>query len=189
MRSRLAAAANLLFKNGLQFFFMTKKKEDHGMQGMTFGAMDAIINVLGIVVGLGVMGNKVAVVVGLVVAGLANSMGNAAGFHVSEETEGVHTRREVWFSTILSFCSTFFVTIILLLPLLLLSLANAIVASVSMGITIMIFLALFVGRRLGHGRKDGVKLVLEYVAMGVIVVIAAFYLGQVASSMLGGLAA
>ena len=36
------------------------KKEMHGLQGMTFGAMDAIINVIGIVIGLGVIGNKVA---------------------------------------------------------------------------------------------------------------------------------
>jgi len=162
-----------------------KKADNHGVQGMTFGAMDAIINVLGIVVGLGVIGNKLAVVVGLLVAGMANSMGNAVGFHVSEETEGIHTRKEVWLSTILCFVGTFSVTLILLVPLLVLSLGAAMVVSAGMGICIMVVMAAVNGRRLGNSRKETAHLMLEYVIMGISVIVIAFYLGRFASGILG----
>ena len=165
---------------------MLKKREKHGIQGMTFGAMDAIINVLGIVVGLGAIGDRAIVVVGLLVAGIANSLGNAAGFHVSEETEGIHTRREVWLSTILSFSGTFAVTIILVLPLLFLSLSDAMVTSVMGGMAIIVLMGIFNGRQQGHGRKATISLILEYVALSVVVIVIAYYLGMFASSMLNG---
>ena len=167
-------------------FGLFRKKENHGIQGATFGAMDAIINVLGIIVGLGVIGDRVIVVVGLLVAGIANSLGNAAGFHVSEETEGIHTRREVWLSTLLSFIGTFAVTIILVLPLLFFSLSQAMIVSVIGGMVIIMLLGLFNGRHMGHNKKQTVSLIIEYLALSVVVIVIAYYLGLFASSMLNG---
>lgn len=163
-----------------------RKRENHGIQGATFGAMDAIINVLGIVVGLGVIGDRTIVVVGLLVAGIANSLGNAAGFHVSEETEGIHTRREVWLSTLMSFVGTFSVTIILVLPLLFFSLSQAMIVSVIGGMIIIMLVGTFNGRHMGHNRKQTVSLIIEYLALAVVVIVIAYYLGMFASSMLGG---
>jgi hypothetical protein len=162
------------------------KRENHGIQGMTFGAMDAIINVLGIVVGLGVIGDRVIVVVGLLVAGIANSLGNAAGFHVSEETEGIHTRKEVWLSTMLSFIGTFAVTIILLLPLLFFGLSQAMIISILGGVLIIVLMGMFNSRQQGHGRKEAMSLIFEYLALAFVVIIIAYYLGMFASSMLNG---
>jgi len=163
-----------------------KGRKNHGIQGMTFGAMDAIINVLGIMVGLGVIGDRVVVVVGLLVAGIANSLGNAAGFHVSEETEGIHTRREVWLSTVLSFAGTFTVTVALVLPLLFFGMSDAMITSVLGGLAIIVLMGIFNGRHAGHGRREIISLIFEYVALAVAVIIVAYYLGLFASAMLGG---
>ena len=165
---------------------MLRKRKSHGIQGMTFGAMDAIINVLGIIVGLGVIGDRVIVVVGLLVAGIANSLGNAAGFHVSEETEGIHTRKEVWLSTLLSFVGTFAVTIILVLPLLFFGLSQAMIISVLGGMAIIVLMGIFNGRHMGQGRKETISLIFEYMVLAVVVIIIAYYLGGFATAMLNG---
>lgn len=162
---------------------MLFRKKAHGIQGMTFGMMDAIINVVGIIIGLSVIGDKLAVFVAILVAGIANSLGNAAGFHVSEESEGIHTRRDVWKSTIMAFLGTFFVTIILLMPLLFLSLAGAVLTSVSTGIVLLLLLGFVVSRISGFGRGRMLMLMLEYLLMGIIVIVVAYYLGLFASTM------
>jgi hypothetical protein len=156
---------------------MAKKCQD-GAQGMTFGIMDAIINVIGILIGLGVVGNKVTVILGILVAGLANSFGNAAGFHVSEETEGIHTRKEVWLSTLQAFVGTFSVTFLLLMPPLFLELFSGIMISVAIGIALLMGMGIFVGKRLKCNRKQMVNLAFEYTMTGILVIIASYLLGS-----------
>jgi VIT1/CCC1 family predicted Fe2+/Mn2+ transporter len=158
-------------------------KRLHGIQGMTFGSMDAIIMVLGIVVGLGVMGNRTAVFVGILVAGIANSFGNAWGFHISEETENIHSRREVWLSTVMSFSGTLVSTIILLIPVLFLPLTQAIMASVVIGVILVFLIGLAVSRIQGLGRAGCCKVILEYVSISLLVITIAYYLGQFASGL------
>ena len=159
-------------------------KRVHGLQGMTFGAMDAIIMVIGVIVGLGVIGNRSAVFVGVLVAGIANSFGNAWGFHISEETENMHSRREVWISTMLSFSGTLLTTLVLLLPVLLLPLSLAIAASVATGIALIVLIGLLVGRIQRLDMGGCCRLVLEYVSISILVIAVAYYLGQFASGII-----
>jgi VIT1/CCC1 family predicted Fe2+/Mn2+ transporter len=154
-----------------------------GVQGMTLGAMDAIINVIGIVVGLGVIGNRTAVFIGILVAGIANSFGNAWGFHISEETENIHTRREVWMSTVMSFAGTLLSTVVLLLPVLLLPLTQAIFVTVIVGIGLIILIGLLVSRLKGLGKGDCCRLIVKYVSISILVIVIAYYLGQLASGI------
>jgi len=160
-----------------------RRRKIHGLQGMTFGMMDAIINVVGIIVGLGVIGSKLVVFVAILIAGIANSLGNAAGFHVSEETEGIHTRKEVWLSTVLTFLGTLCVTLLLLAPLLFFNLMGAVISSVAIGIFLLILMGFIVSRNLNYSRGKTVKLMLEYLIMGVVVIIVAYYLGIFASGL------
>lgn len=162
---------------------MLFRRRKHGLQGMTFGMMDAIINVVGIIIGLSVIGNKLTVFVAILVAGIANSLGNAAGFHVSEETEGIHTRKEVWKSTVLTFLGTFLVTMFLLIPLLFLDLAGAVFSSVSIGLFLLVLLGFIVSRCLNYNRRKMLKLMAEYLLMGIVVIIVAYYLGIFASNL------
>ena len=162
---------------------MRHKKYD-GTQGMTFGAMDAIINVIGILIGLGVVGNKTTVILGLLVAGIANSFGNAAGFHVSEETEGIHTRKEVWMSTIQAFMGTFSVTFLLLIPPLFLELFTGIAISVIMGIGLLMGLGFYVSKRFKE-KMSPLHLAFEYTMIGIAVIIVSYILGYSVITLLG----
>lgn len=162
-------------------FFMRNRK--HGLQGMTFGMMDAIINVLGIMIGLSVMGNRMAVFIAILIAGIANSLGNAAGFHVSEETEGIHTRKEVWMSTIMTFMGTFVATLILIIPILVLGLTGAVITSVVLGILMLLLLGFIVSRCSGYGKGKMARIMLEYLGMGIVVIIIAYYLGIFVSTL------
>ena len=164
---------------------MANKSGNHGLQGMTFGSIDAIIGVIGIVVGLGVVGDRTALFVAVLVYGIANSFGNAWGFHVSEETENVHTRKEVWMSTIMSFGGTFLSTIVLIIPVILLPLLQAIYATILFGITLIVLIGILVSRIQGLGVGGCCKMVAEYVTISLIVVAISYYLGQVASGLLG----
>jgi VIT1/CCC1 family predicted Fe2+/Mn2+ transporter len=162
--------------------FFTRNRK-HGLQGMTFGMMDAIINVLGIMIGLSVMGNRAAVFIAILIAGIANSLGNAAGFHVSEETEGIHTRKEVWLSTIMTFLGTFIATLILIIPILVFDLVAAVVTSVIIGVIMLLLLGFIVSKCSGYDKKKMAKIMLEYLAMGIVVIIIAYYLGLFASTL------
>ena len=65
-----------------------------GAQGMTFGVMDGVITTLGVLAGLNVLGDRAIVIAGMLIAGFADSFANAAGIHVSQETEGEHSQRD-----------------------------------------------------------------------------------------------
>ncbi len=159
---------------------MMKKPKDelNGFQGMTFGTIDAIINVLGIVIGLSVIDNRLAVIIGLIASGIANSFGNAVGFHVSEEAEGIHTQKEVWKATFMSGFSTFAVTLILLVPLLLFAVKDAILITSSLGILFIIILSVLIGKAEKQKPAEIAKIAAEYVGICMAVVILSYYIGS-----------
>ncbi|MBW2977608.1 VIT1/CCC1 transporter family protein [Candidatus Woesearchaeota archaeon] len=146
-----------------------------GMQGATFGIMDGIITILGVMWGLSVTQDKFILVIGILTAGLADSFANAAGMHVSQETEIHHRRKEVWKSTILSFMSTFLVAIALTLPLIFFSVKNALIISALIAVVLLVNLGYFVAE---IRNKKPISLILEYTLMGIVVSVICFGLGN-----------
>jgi len=146
-----------------------------GMQGATFGIMDGIITILGVMWGLSVTHDKFILIIGILTAGLADSFANAAGMHVSQETEVIHKRKEVWKSTVFSFISTFLVAIILTSPLFFLSVKNAITVSALIAVILLVNLGYFVAE-VRH--KKPINLILEYTVMGIVVSAVCYGLGN-----------
>jgi len=155
-----------------------------GLQGATFGAMDGIIIVMSMVSGLSVVGNKFILVISILTAGLADSFGNAAAFHVSEETELYHTKKEIWKATLLCFLATFLVTVVLAVPFWLFSLYNAIFISEGMGVGFLILLGYFVSRLTKAKNGCSWKLIVEYVLIGLIVAVISFLIGKSVSGLM-----
>ncbi len=147
-----------------------------GLQGATFGMMEGVIVALGILMGLSAVNDRSILLVGIITCGLADALGNAAGFHVSEETEEYHTRSEVWKSTILCFLSTIAVILILAIPVLFLSLTQAIIVSGLVGMMMLAFLGYFVNRI--RRKNEALKTIIEYVLMGALVSFVCYWLGQ-----------
>ncbi len=148
-----------------------ENRAKEGFQGIAFGVMDGVILALGVITGLSVLENRSILFLSLLATGLADAFGNAAGMHVEEETEKDHGRKEVWISTISAFFSTFFVFLLLLIPILILPLTLAVAASWILGIALLTML----GIKVAVIRQwNSSSIVIEYVLWGIAVSVASY---------------
>lgn len=153
--------------------FFNKK----GIQGATFGIMDGIITILGVMWGLSVTHSKFILVIGILTAGIADSFANAAGMHVSQETE-IKKKKEVRKSTIFCFISTLLIAAILTSPLIFFSVNTAVMLAGLIAIIILIALGYFVAKL---SKRKPFSLITEYTLMGIIISIVCFGLGSLIS--------
>jgi hypothetical protein len=156
-----------------------------GSQGMTFGVMDGVITVLGVLAGLFVLGDKGVVIAGMLIAGMADSLANAVGIHVSQETEGAHSRKDIMMSTIMAFLSTFIVTLILVFPHGFFSLYQGTLVSIFLGLLLILGVGYFVAKRLEKDRRGTAILMIEYLGMALLVVGLSSVLGMVVRDLFG----
>ena len=151
-----------------------------GYQGATFGVMEGIIMALGLIMGLSSMDSRAAIIAGIFAAAFADAFANAAGIHVSQETESHHTRREVWKSTVFCFFTTITVILMLSVPVFFMPISQAILVSGLIGVLILTFLGYYVG---GIRKKNRISIILEYVLIGIIVSIICYYLGSIVTGI------
>jgi len=103
----------------------------HIRAGIGFGLSSSIITTIGLMVGLFAGTHlKLAVIGGIITIAIADAMSDALAMHISCESEGSHSDKEIWGSTIATFASKFSFAIIFLAPVLLLDLETAIIFSV-----------------------------------------------------------
>jgi len=145
-----------------------------GLQGITFGVMEGIVMALGLIAGLSVTQDRTIILLGLVVSGLADSLANSAGFHISEETESYHTKSEVYASTIFTFMATFFAFVIIGIPVLIFEPAQLLFISGILAALILIVLGYIVGKIKG---SDYRRIILEYLIIAAITTTVCYYLG------------
>lgn len=143
--------------------------------GLSFGITSAVITTLGLMVGLNASTNsKLVVVGGILIIAIADSLSDAFGVHISEESEGKHTAREVWESTIYTFLTKFFFALIFVIPILLLGLQVAIVVNIIIGALLIIFLSYFIS----HNQKTKTwRVIVEHLLIATLVIILTHYLG------------
>ncbi|MBW3003907.1 hypothetical protein KY337_05050 [Candidatus Woesearchaeota archaeon] len=149
------------------------KKE--GYQGATFGIMEGIVMMLGVLIGLSVTGNKSIAILGVVTAGVADAFANSSAFHVSEESEGIHTRKEIWKSTFWSFAGTAGSVIVMIIPLLIFNVPLAAYVGFAVAIVLLALLAVFVAK---YQKMDVTKLIIKYIVIGVSVSVATFIVSE-----------
>jgi VIT1/CCC1 family predicted Fe2+/Mn2+ transporter len=152
------------------------KRNHEGLQGLTYGAMSSVIIISAIIAGLSVVENRLLLFLCILITGVGDALADAAGFHVSEETEIYHRPREVWKSTFFVFISKIIVVAILLTPVLLLDLSYAILTSFVLA-AILIILISFLVCRVNKSFKVW-KLSLEYIFYAIVVVLISYGLGR-----------
>jgi len=155
--------------------WLKKPRNITKQQGIAFGVMDGVVNVLGVLLALNfATESKLAVIAGVLAAGIANALANSSGFYVSEETEGVHTQKEILSSTILAFFSSFISAILVLLSTIFFDLRVGLWSGFFIGI-ILLFL---IGYIFSHQeRKIAAEIGIKYVAIGILVSILGFLIG------------
>ena len=111
----------------------------HSFQtGLSFGITSGVITTLGLMVGLhSGTHSKLVVIGGIFTIAIADAFSDALGIHISEEAENRHTTREIWESTIATFLSKFVFTLTFIVPVLLFTLATAIILSVIWGLSLL----------------------------------------------------
>jgi VIT1/CCC1 family predicted Fe2+/Mn2+ transporter len=144
--------------------------------GVSFGLTSGIITTLGLMVGLhSGTHSQAAVIGGILTIAVADSLSDALGIHISEESENTHTHKEIWISTGATFLSKLVFTLSFLIPVLFLSLTTAIIVSILWGLSVLAF----VSYRLAVSQNAKPwKTILEHLVIALVVIVTTHYIGE-----------
>lgn len=144
--------------------------------GMSFGLTSGIITTLGLIVGLhSGTHSKLAVLGGILTIAVADAFSDALGIHVTEESEARHTTSEVWKATFSTFLFKFVFALTFTIPVLLLELTMAIIASVVWGLLVLGFFSFNLAR---EQKRRPWKVVVEHLIAALAVVCIAHLVGD-----------
>jgi VIT1/CCC1 family predicted Fe2+/Mn2+ transporter len=145
-------------------------------KGVGFGLTSGVITTLGLLIGLNASTHsRVVIISGILVIAVADSLSDALGIHASEETEKNHSHGEIWMSTVSTFLSKGVFSLSFVLPILLLPLSQAIIASIIWGLTLIIIL----NYHLAKIRKTNISTsLIEHVVIAIIVIILSHLIGS-----------
>ncbi len=151
--------------------------------GLSFGLTSAVITTLGLMTGLHSESHSRSVVLGgILTIAVADSFSDALGIHVSEEAENVHSAREVWLSTGVTFLTKFLFALTFAVPVLLLPLRAAVAINLAWGFGALAIMSHLIARREGQASW---KVVGEHLLIAVAVIVIAHFVGE-AVGALGG---
>ena len=149
--------------------------------GLCFGLTSAIITTLGLIVGLhSGTHSKLVVLGGILTIAIADAFSDALGIHVSEEAENVHTKKEIWLSTISTFSAKFLFALTFVIPILLFELSTAIVISVIWGLFMLGVLSLTISKEKKENPWESVS---EHLIIALVVIVITHYVGDLISSL------
>jgi VIT1/CCC1 family predicted Fe2+/Mn2+ transporter len=111
--------------------------------------------------------SKGAVLGGILTIAIADALSDAIGIHVSEESENVHTGKEIWVSTFSTFIAKFMFAMTFAVPIMFFSLDKAIIISVIWGLTLLGVLSYYIARLQNRNKWE---IILEHLIIGILVV-------------------
>lgn len=144
--------------------------------GLGFGLASAVITTLGLMVGLEAgTSSRLAVIGGVITIAIADAFSDALGIHISEESENVHTNREIWLSTLSTFFSKALFALVFIIPLLIFELNAAIIINVAIGLLLLGVFSYLMAKK--QNTKPW-KVVGEHLLIAVVVITITHYLGK-----------
>lgn len=146
------------------------------LKGVSFGAVTSLITALGSVIGIYAgTGSKPIILGGLLSIAIADSLADAFGIQLSEESDKKKTLKSTWISTFATFVSKFSVAALIALPVILFNLATAIVFTIILGSIILIALDFLIA----HQRHTPFwKLLARHGSIAVGIVFLTYILGK-----------
>ena len=148
---------------------------DGARTGLFFGATSGVITTIGLIAGLHAgTGSVTAVLGGIFVIAVADALSDALGIHLAEEADPNATQHHIWAATVTTFLTKFVFAISFAIPVLLLPLGPAVLASVAWGISVVAVLSYFIARA---QQASPVAIIGEHVAIAVVVVVASHFIG------------
>jgi VIT1/CCC1 family predicted Fe2+/Mn2+ transporter len=149
--------------------------------GFSFGLTSGIITTLGLMVGLNSgTHSKLVVIGGILTIAIADSLSDSLGIHISEESENVHTSREIWQSTLATFVSKFLFALSFIVPILICNnLSTAVLISVIWGFSLLVFLSYMIAI---NCKTKPWRPIAEHLIIALAVVVLTHYVGLWVSS-------
>jgi VIT1/CCC1 family predicted Fe2+/Mn2+ transporter len=149
--------------------------------GFSFGLTSGIITTLGLMVGLNSGTNsKLVVLGGILTIAIADSFSDALGIHVSEESENIHSKREIWESTLSTFLFKFIIASSFIVPVIILPLSTAILVSIIWGFILLIIMSIRIALIQQIKPRN---VVFEHITITIIVIILAQFIGEMISKI------
>ena len=150
-------------------------KSDGARPGIFFGATSGVITTVGLLTGLNAGTNSLAAVLGgILVIAVADAMSDALGIHLSEEADPSKPHSQVWLATVFTFLTKFVFACSFAVPLLLLPLQQAVMASIAWGMTVISVLSYFLAKA-QHARP--LPIILEHLGIALAVIILSHMIG------------
>jgi len=148
--------------------------------GFSFGLTSGIITTLGLMVGLH-SGTRSTLVVlgGILTIAIADAFSDALGIHIAEESENVHSQKEIWESTVSTFFSKFLFALTFVIPILIFDLSTAILVSVLWGLSVLSVISFVMAK---EQRQNPWTVVAEHLAIALVVIIITHFVGDWISS-------
>ncbi len=151
--------------------------------GVTFGLTSAVITTLGLMVGLhSGTHSRIVVLGGILTIAVADAFSDALGIHVSEESENVHTPKQIWAATAATFFAKFLFALTFVAPVLFLPLSTAIVVSLIWGMSILAILSYAMAK--SQGERPW-KIVGEHILIALVVISITHFVGDWVSTLAG----
>ena len=157
----------------------------HSLQvGLSFGLTSGVITTLGLMVGLNSgTHEKLAVLGGILTIAIADAMSDAFGIHIAEESENIHTTREIWESTSSTFFYKFIFAMTFVVPILLFELETAVKVGVVWGLLVLCVYSYFMKTELKE--MSMWRIVGEHLLAGIVVIIVTHFAGLLISRVFG----
>lgn len=146
------------------------------IRGLCFGLTSAVITTLGLMIGLfSASATRSIIIVGILTIAIADSLSDAFGMHVSEESF-VKSHKNVWKATGATFFTKFFFALTFIIPILFFDLDKAVLINIIYG---LILLVVF-NYHLAKLRKINVyKTILEHISIAIVVIISTYFIGKI----------
>lgn len=141
-------------------------------KGIGFGLTSGVITTLGMTLALYLLSESKTIIVGGIISiAIADSVSDAIGIHVSEESEKEKKFKQIWAATIWTFLSKFFITSSFLIPILIFPLNFAITVSILWGYFLIIFASIKIAR---ERKESTLYAVIEHLTITTIVLFIIF---------------
>lgn len=149
--------------------------------GLSFGITSGVITTLGLMIGLYAgTHSKLVVLGGVLTIAIADSLSDALGIHICEESENVHTQKEIWVATLSTFFSKLICAFSFIIPLLLLSLDVAVIVSVIWGFLLLGVFSYYIAVQ---QKTKPLKVIAEHLFLALLVIVLTYFVGKSINSM------
>lgn len=147
--------------------------------GINFGLTSGVITTLGLIVGLhSGTHSKLAVIGGIVTIAIADSMSDALGIHIAQESDAATSNRDIWIATAVTLVSKMAMAMTFMIPMLVFELKPAIIISVIWGLLVITLLSYSIAKK---QKERPFTAVFEHLVITVGVIIVTHNAGDLVS--------